>query len=523
MRKFLATLAVAGLLALPASANTFRWAGDTDPGSMDPHSRNVTATLSLLLNIYEPLVRRDRELRLEPALATAWRNVAPDVWRFELRRNVRFHGGEPFTADDVVFSYERTRGPGSLLGGTFASVREIRRVDDYTVEFVTNGPNPIFPEELSSWMVMSRAWSQQNNAMRATDLTRNEQSHASVNANGTGPFRLRRRVPDGVVEMVVNPTWWDRAEHNLTEVIFTPIANAATRTAALLSGQVDMIYTLPVANVAQIQARQGLRVIQGPETRTMFFGFDQAREQLLSSDVQGRNPFRDIRVRQAIRIAIDADAIQRTVMRGFATVNHLIAGPGINGFDPAINTAPPRDLDQARRLLAEAGYPNGFSVGMDCSNDRWVNDEQICTAVVGMLARIGIRIQLRTMAFSQYVRLLSPPYETSFFYIGWSPNTYDAHHNLRNLMATRDQARGQGVFNVGGYSNARLDDLVNRIQVELNPDARRALIREGMQIVRDDVALVPILQQVIIWAARDNVDLVQPGDNNFPLRFVRMR
>jgi hypothetical protein len=215
-----------------ARAVTFRWAADTDPGSMDPHSRNVAATLSFLSNIDEGLVRRDRDLKLEPALALSWTTTGPDTWRFVLRRNVRFHDGSPFTADDVVFSYERARGPGSLMATSFATVRELRKVDDFTVDIVTNGPDPILPDEISTWLIMSRRWAEQNNATRATDLTRNEQSFASINANGTGPFRLRSRTPDGRTELVNNAEWWDTATHNLTEVIFTPLANPATRTAA---------------------------------------------------------------------------------------------------------------------------------------------------------------------------------------------------------------------------------------------------------------------------------------------------
>lgn len=519
----LAACVLAGTaLIRTADANTFRWAADTDPGSMDPHSRNVTATLSFMSNVYEGLVRRNRELQLEPALALSWQTTTPDTWRFVLRRNVRFHDGSPFTADDVVFSYQRARAPGSLLATSFQTVREIRKIDDFTVEFVTNGPDPILPHEISTWLIMSKSWAEQNNATRPTDLTRNEQSFASTNANGTGPFRLRSRTPDGRTVLEVNREWWDTPTHNLTEVIFTPLSNPATRTAALLSGDVDMVYTLPLNSIAQVQARPGLRVIQGPELRQMFFAMDLVRDQLFNSDLQGRNPFKDIRVRQAVQIAIDAEAIRAQVMRGLAVVNYQMVPPGVNGFDASINVTPPRDPARARQLLTEAGYPNGFEVGMECPNDRWVNDEAVCTAAVSMLARIGIRARLRTQNFSQYIRLLSPPYEASLFYVGWGTSTYDAHNNLVSLLATRGPS-GRGLFNVGGFSNARLDQLTDQIQVELDQARRNALIREALTIARDEVAYIPILQQMIVWAARDNVELVQYADNYFPLRHVRMR
>ncbi|MBM3523397.1 MAG: ABC transporter substrate-binding protein [Alphaproteobacteria bacterium] len=523
--KLLALVAATVSLALvePAAANRLRWAADTDPGTMDPYTRNVTATHSFLANIYEPLVRRGRDLSLEPSLATSWSQTALDVWRFELRRNVRFHDGSPFSADDVVFSYARARGPGSLIASYLSSVKEIRKIDDFTVEFVTDGPDPILPGNFAVWHIMSKSWSEKNNTVQATNLSRNETSHASNNANGTGPFRLRMRQADSRAELEANPGWWDKPEHNLTEVIFTPIANAAGRAAALLSGEVDMVYTLPLTAVAQVQSRPNLRVHQTPETRTMYFAYDVLRDELLDSDVKGRNPFKDIRVRQAMRMAIDAEALKNVTMRGFATLNFIMAGPGINGFDASINVAPPRDLDRARALMTEAGYPNGFEVRMDCSNDRYVNDEQICLAAVGMLSRIGIRAKLRTAPFSQYVRLVSPPYEMSLAYIGWSASTYDTHNTLLNLLATRAPGSPRGVFNIGGYSNARVDQLTDQIRTELDATKRNAMIREALQIVRDEVATIPIFQQVIVWGAKDNVELVQRADNWFPLRHVRVK
>jgi peptide/nickel transport system substrate-binding protein len=526
--RFNAALAVAAALALAlaasvAQANNFRWAADTDPGSMDPYSRRVTATTSFLSNVYEPLVRRDRQLKLEPALATAWRTTTPDTWRFELRRGVRFHDGSPFSADDVVFSYERAKGPGSLMGSIFASVKEIRRLDDFTVEFVTNGPNPILPEEFSQFLIMSRSWSEKNGVVRATNLAANETSHATNNANGTGPFRLKSRQADTRAEFEVNPQWWDKPEHNLTTVVFLPIANAGARTAALLSGDVDMVYTLPLNSVPQVQARANLRVLQTAETRTMYFVPDLTREELQDSDVKGKNPFKDIRVRQAMRSAIDAEAIQSRVMRGFAVPNYSMVGPGINGFDPSLNVAPSRDLERAKALLTEAGYPNGFEFRMDCSNDRYVNDEQICIAVSTMLARIGIRAKLRSMPFGQYVRLISPPFDTSFTYVGWSAATYDAHNTLVNLLITRGPGSPRGLYNVGGYSNARVDQLTDQIQTELDAAKRNALIREAITIARDEIATIPIIQQVIVWGAKDNIELVQQADNYFPLRYVRVK
>ncbi len=509
--------------AIAAQANTFRWANDGDVNSMDPYARNETFLLSFNSNIYEPLVRRDRNLQVEPALASRWEQPSPTVWRFHLREGVRFSDGTPFTAEDVVFSYERARGQGSNITAVFASVKEARVVSPLIVEFETHRPNPIFLQEITGWGIMSKAWAEANNATRSADLTQRAENFATRNAMGTGPFVLVSREPDRRTVLAPNPTWWDRPEHNLTRVEFNVISNDATRVAALISNEVDMVYTVPPQDTDRLSRTAGIRIHQQAELRTIYLGMDQSRDELLKSDIRGRNPFRDVRVRRAVQLAIDNAAIVRTVMRGQARATGLMIGPGVNGHTEALDTAMRSrpDPEQARRLLAEAGYPNGFTVGMDCPNDRYVNDEAICTATVAMLARIGIRVQLNAQTRARYfAEILAPRYNTSFFMLGWTPATYDAHNTLFNLMGTRDGTRG--VFNSGGYSNPRFDTLVDRIAVETDGAQRQALIDQAMRLHAEDVGHVPLHQQVVIWAARQNVTLQQLADNYFPLRFVRI-
>jgi peptide/nickel transport system substrate-binding protein len=276
-----------GLAAGAVDAKTLKWAADSDPGSMDPHSRNVASTLSMLSNIYEPLIRRNRELGLEAALAVKWEATGPTTWRFTLRQGVKWQDGSPFSADDVVFTYARTKGPGSLLGTVLRGSTDIKKIDDHTVEFTMSGPNPTFPQQMTSWLIMSKAWSEKNNTTKATDLTKNETSFSTMNAMGTGPFVLKSRGADGKIVMVPNPTWWDKPEHNLTEVIFTPIANPATRSAALLSGEIDMVHTLPINAIPRVLEQKGLRVMRKAELRTMLFFLDQLRDELVDSSVKG--------------------------------------------------------------------------------------------------------------------------------------------------------------------------------------------------------------------------------------------
>ncbi|WP_198369712.1 ABC transporter substrate-binding protein [Roseomonas rosulenta] len=519
------TLAAALLACttIAAQANTFRWANDGDVNSMDPYARNETFLLSFNANIYEPLVRRNRQLQVEPALAARWEQPSPTVWRFHLREGVRFSDGTPFTADDVIFSYERARAQGSNISSVFASVKEARVVSPTVIEFETSQPDPIFIEGITTWGIMSRAWAERNNATRSADLTTRQENFATRNAMGTGPFVLVSREPDRRTVLAPNPTWWDRPEHNLTRVEFNVIANDATRVAALISNEVDMVYTVPPQDTERLSRTPGIRVHQQAELRTIYLGMDQSRDELLKSDVRGRNPFRDVRVRRAFQMAIDNEAIVRTVMRGQARATGLMIGPGVNGHTDALDTAVRvrPNVEQARRLLAEAGYPNGFQVGMDCPNDRYVNDEAICTAVVAMLARAGIRVQLNAQTRARYfAEILAPRYTTSFFMLGWTPATYDAHNSLYNLMGTRDGTRG--VFNSGGYSNPRFDTLTDQIAIETDRTRRQALIEEAMRLHAEEVGHIPLHQQVVIWAARQNVTLQQLADNWFPLRLVRI-
>ncbi len=505
----------------PASAQVFRWANDGDVNSMDPYTRNETFLLAVNSHIYEPLARRNQQMAMEPALAERWEQPSPTVWRFHLRRGVRFTDGTPFSADDVIFSVQRARGPGSNIGANFATVKEVRRIDDHTVEFETHQPNPILVNELATFGIMSKAWAEKNNALRPADLTTREENFATRNAMGTGPFRLALREPDRRTVLERNTTWWDTPTHNIERAELNIIANDATRVAALLSGEVDFVYTVPPQDVERISRTQGVRIIQGPELRTIYLGMDQARPELLKSDVKGKNPFQDVRVRRAVYQAIDVAAIQRTVMRGQSRPTGLMWGPGVNGFVEADDQRLPLDAAASRRLLAEAGYPNGFGVTLDCPNDRYVNDEAICTAVVAMLARIGVRVTLAAQTRARFfAEVNAPRYNTSFYLLGWTPATQDAHNALFNLLGTRDGTRG--VFNNGGYSNPQLDALIAQIGVETDAAKRQAMISQTARMIRDDVAYIPLHQQQIVWAARSNVEVVQTADNYIQLRFARV-
>jgi len=521
-RLAVATLLVAGAAwtATSASAETFRFANQGDAISMDPHSLNESLQLSITGNIYEPLVGRGKSLELVPALATDWKQTSPTVWRFNLRKGVTFHDGTPFTADDVIFSYNRARGDGSDVKTYVQEIAEIRKVNDNAIDIVTKAPFPILPDVISLWYIMSKKWCEENRAAVPVDKRKGIENSASFRANGTGPFRLRSRDPGIRTTMVRNFNYWDKKiDTNVDEVIFTPISNPATRVAALLSGEIDMMEPVPVQDIGRIGSNPALKVLQGPELRTIFLGMDQKRDELLFSNVKGKNPFKDRRVRLAFYQAIDINAIQKAVMRGASTPTALMVAPGTKGFPADLNKRFPYDPEASKKLLADAGYPQGFEVGMNCPNDRYVNDEEICKAVAAMLARVGVKINLMAETKGTYFpKILSR--NTSFYLLGWTPGTYDSHNPLNALMATPDDKTGRGQFNLGSYSNAKVDELTAKIASETDQTKRNEMIHEAMKIHQDDVGHLPLHQQALAWAMKKTVNLVQLADNFMPLKFV---
>jgi peptide/nickel transport system substrate-binding protein len=519
-----ASFALSGaMLTLPATATakTYRVADQGDALSMDPHSLNESLQLSFTGNIYEPLVARDKKLGLVPGLATKWTQTSPTTWRFELRKGVQFHDGTPFTADDVLFSYERAKGEGSDIKTYVGSIKEIRKLGDYEVEMVTTAPFPILPDVVSLWYMMSKKWCEANNATRPVDKRKGVENAASFRANGTGPFRLKSRDPGVRTVLVRNLNYWDKIDSNVDDVVFTPIGNDATRVAALISGEIDMMQPVPVQDVAKLRQNANLTILQGPELRTIFLGMDQSRDELLFSNVKGKNPFKDKRVRQAFYQAIDIEAIKTRIMRGAATPTALMIAPGIKGFVPELNKRLPYDPAASKKLLTDAGYANGFEVKMNCPNDRYVNDGEICQAVAGMLARVGVKVNLEAESKATYFpKILSR--NTSFYLLGWTPGTYDSHNPLFALMATPG-AGGQGQFNLGSYSNPKLDELTAKISSETDQAKRNAMIAEAFKIHQDDVGHLPLHQQALAWGMRKNVELVQLPDNFNPFKYAVLK
>ncbi len=504
-----------------ASANTIRVANQGDALSMDPHSLNEALQLSVTGNVYEGLVIHNKDLSLAPGLATSWKQTSPTVWRFELRKGVQFHDGTPFTADDVLFTFQRAAGEGSDMKSYVNDVKDVRKLGDHVVEIETRAPFPILPDVLFPVFIMSKKWCETNQATKPVDRRKGIENAASFRANGTGPFRLRERQPNVRTSFVRNGNYWGKIEGNVTEVIFTPIGNDATRVAALLSGEVDVMEPVPVQDVDRVNGSANTRAITGPELRTIFLGMDQKRDELLYSNVKGKNPFKDKRVRQAFYQAIDVDGIKKTVMRGASNPTALMVGPGINGFLPEVNKRLPYDVEAAKKLMAEAGYPNGFEVAMNCPNDRYVNDARICQTVAANLSRIGVKVNLQAETKGTYFPKVLRR-DTSFYMLGWTPATYDAHNALNALMACVDD-KGAGQFNLGAYCNPKVDELTRKIQSETDKAKRNAMIKEAFEVHAADVGHLPLHQQALAWGVSKKVELVQMADNFMHYKWMSIK
>ena len=521
-RTLLIVVLLSVALVLPAGAKTLKFAFQGDVQSMDPYNLNETFHLGFWGNIYEGLIRRGPNLEIEPALAERWEVMEPTRWRFYLRKGVKFHDGSPFTADDVLFSATRVRHPDSDLRVRISADTQFVKVDDYTVDAITKAPNPILPNEWSTWYIMSKSWTEKNNAATPQSATKKEENYATRHANGTGPFILKSFDPGVKTVCTDNPNWWGNNDkvHNVTEVVFTQISNDATRVAALLSGQVDMAYPIPVQDMKRVDDNAGTRMMVGPELRTIFLGMDQFRDELLYSNIKGKNPFKDKRVRQAFYQAIDIEAIKKKVMRGLSEPSAMMIAPGVHGGGNPKFKRLDYDPAASKKLLAAAGYPAGFEVGMDCPNDRYVNDEQICLATVSMLAKVGIKVNLLAQPKSKYFgKILAPKLDTSFYLLGWTPSSFDSY-NVLNFIHACPKDTGEGKFNLGGYCNPEVDKLSALINSETDQAKRDAMIELAWGMTIDDVAYLPLHQQALAWGVSNNVQLKQRPDNEFKWRHV---
>lgn len=513
----------AGLAAGSAGAQTLRWASQGDLQTLDPHSQNEMLTNSMNGQVYEGLVGRDRQLGLVPALATEWKQTGPLTWRFKLRPNVKFHDGSPFSAEDVVFSMNRAKELTSQISVYANAVGTPVAIDPLTVEFRLQQVNPIFLQHIAAplW-IMSKSWSEKNKVTKPLDFKNKEESYASFNANGTGPFMVVSRAPGIKTVYKRNPAWWGRYEGNVQQVVYTPIANDATRLAALVSGEIDFVLDPAPRDVPRLRSTAGVKIVDGPENRVLFIGMDQSRDELLYGSVKGKNPFKDVRVRRALYHAVDIETMKTKLMNGQSVPTGGITPSPLGAYnDPAIEARLPFDLARARALLAEAGYPQGFEVTLDCPNNRYVNDEEICLALAQMWAKIGVKLRVNAMPRAVYFPKLEK-FDTSLYMLGWGGAITDAEVTITPVLRSPGE-KGVGAFNYGRVKNDRFEELAKASSSEADPKKREDLVKAALREYTQQAHLIPLHRQVIPWAARTNVEVVHRADNWFEYSWVTVK
>ncbi len=520
MLKAAAALVVLLLAAGAADARPVKWARSGDALTLDPHAQNEGPTHNLLQLIYEPLILRHLDGKLLPTLALSWKVTSdPTVWELKLRPNVKFHNGNAFDADDVVFSIARALQPSSAMKGLLTSVDQVTKVDPLTVHIKTKGPNPLLPAYLTTVYIMDKEWSEANGSATVQDFKEKKDNYAVRNANGTGAYALVSREQDIKTVLKLNDGYWGKGQFPLgiTEITYLTIKSDATRIAALLSGEVDFVQDVPVQDIERLEKTPGIKVNFGPENRTIFFGMDVGSAELKSSDIKGRNPFADKRVRQAMNMTIDREAIKKVVMRGQAVPAGIVAPPFVNGYTKELDDIPKVDVAAAKKLLADAGYPNGFSVTLHCPNDRYVSDEGICQATASMMARIGVKVNLAAQSKSLHFPLIEKdPPETEFYLLGWGVPTYDSHYVFSFLYHSRTNK--EGGFNGTRYANAKIDQAIDSLTQEVDEEKRNVTISDIWKTLQAETIYLPVHHQTLAFAMKDIWDFPTSPQNSVHMK-----
>ncbi len=522
-KQALICVSTAAALAMGTSvlAKPFRWSSASDIPTLDIHSQNNALGNGVHAAIYDSLVYyNSTSFKVEPQLAARWQDITPTQLRFTLRPGVKFSDGSVLSADDVVFSINRAMSKTSNYNVYTQGIDKVVKVNDNTVDFLMKGSNPVLLNQLTELRIMSKAWAEKNKSVDPKDIRAKDENFAHRNAMGTGQYTVKEWLPDQRLVLVKNPNYWGGSTSNVTEIIYTPIKAEATRVAALLSGEVDFILDPSPQDLVRLRAAPNLKVIDGIENRTIFFGMDQFRDELPGSNVKGKNPLKDQRVRMALYQAIDINTINKVTMRGLSQPTGALVAPQVNGWTEGVHRRHAYDPEVSKKLLAEAGYPNGFEVDFACPNNRYINDEEICQAVTAMWARAGIKAKLRTLPLVTYFPMIQR-YEASIYMLGWGVPTFDGLYSLQSLTRSVGQG-GDGNYNVGRYSNPRMDYIVDRVKAETDLPVRNRLMTEALQLSNDTVSHIPLHNQIIPWAMKKNVDVTHRADNRLDWRLINV-
>jgi peptide/nickel transport system substrate-binding protein len=465
--------------------------------SIDPHYHNLSPNNSLLLHVFEPLIKRDANGKLVPGLATAWRAMDDLTWEFKLRRNVKFHDGSPFTAEDVAFTLKRVpnvpNSPSSFATFTRPIV-EVKVVDPYTIVFRTATPHVLLPSDLASVAIVSRLHGE-----KATT----EDYNSGKAAIGTGPYKFAEYVPNQRIVFTANYGYWG-GEEPWDKVTFKILTNSAARVAALLSNDVQLIETVPTSDIARLSHDPRFDVVDKVSNRVIYVHLNQSTEKappfVTAKDGKplDKNPFRDARVRKALSMAINRDAIDQRIMEGKAVPAAQLLPDIFPGTSKKLKPLK-YDPEGAKKLLAEAGYPNGFALTIFGPNNRYINDDKIAQAIAQFYSRAGIDAKVETMPSSVYFTRATK-LEFGYMLLGWGTESMEQGSGLRSLLATYDAQKGMGVTNRGRYSNPAFDKVLEEAMVTMDDRKRYAMIEQAAEIAMNDTGLIPIHYEVSTWA-----------------------
>ena len=501
MRLVAALALLAALGAQPACAADLSVALGADVTSIDPHFHNLTPNNNVANHIFEALVAKDARGQLRPALAESWRAIDDLTWEFRLRKGVRFHDGSDFTAADVAYSLERVPTvPNSPSPFTTYSKQIVDKtvVDPYTIRLKTAAPYPLMPNDMSTIMIVSS---------RAAKGASTEDFNSGKAAIGTGPFRFVRWQKGNRIELARFEGYWG-TKAPWDKVVLRIITSDPTRVASLLAGEVRAIENVPTADLARLTKQQDLSIYRIVSHRIMYLHVDSRRDASpFITDKAGRpldrNPLKDVRVRRALSKAINRQALVERVMEGAARATGQLMPEGMFGYTPALKPEP-YDPDGARKLLAEAGYPDGFGLTIHGPNDRYVNDDQVAQAIAQMFSRVGIATRVETMPSSVYFSRANK-LEFSVMLVGWGSDTAEASSPLKALLATYNSEKGMGQANRGRYSNPKMDTLLQQALATVDDARREKLLQQATEIAMSDLGIVPLYHQENVWATRKGI------------------
>ncbi len=495
-----ATVLSAGLLAGPVLAQELKIGLSAEPSALDPHYHNLGPNNQMATTIFDALVLQDESQKLAPGLAESWKPINETTWEFKLRKGVKFHDGSTFNAADVVFSLNRPakvpNSPSSMIIFT-RSIAEMKVVDDYTIHFVTKAAYPLLPTDLSRVAIMSAEAAKAGVAEGITT----ESLSKGEGLVGTGPYKFVEWVRGNRLVLEANPTYWG-GKSNWQKVTYRPMSNDAARVAALLSGDVDMIENPPPADLKKLRENPNVKISQAVSNRLIYIHLDSFSEPTTVGipDANGKNPLKDVRVRKALSMSINRQAIADRVMENLGVpTGDFLPSPMFGTRKDAKPEA--YNPDAAKKLLAEAGYPNGFSITLGTPNDRYINDAEVSQAIASQWTRLGVKTKVEAVTRTVFFKNRDE-FKYSAYLAGWGAGTGEMSDPLRALVATPNKDKGMGTTNKGRYSNPKMDAVLEEALKTVDDAKREALLQQASKMALDDQALIPIHIEVTPWATR---------------------